>query len=91
MYYVTVHFGNVGRNVTHSVIWKGKMKMTIYSKASASQEHFQTIMAILPPKNMYNKFFTSCVISNPYPSPTTACQEAPNFLSIVSFIIRAAF
>ena len=35
-------------------------------------------------------FLTSYVISNPYPSPTTACHEAPNFLSIVSLISLAA-
>lgn len=54
------------------------------------QEHFQTHTASVPPKYRYRRFFTSCVISNPKPSPITTCQEEPNFLSIVSLIILAA-
>lgn len=54
------------------------------------QEHFQTHTARVPPKYRYRRFFTSCVISNPKPSPMTTCQEEPNFLSIVSLIILAA-
>lgn len=54
------------------------------------QEHFQTHTARVPPKYRYRRFFTSCVISKPKPSPITTCHEEPNFLSIVSLIILAA-
>lgn len=53
-------------------------------------EHFHTHTARLPPKNMYSRFFTSCVTSKPKPSPITTCHELPNFLSIDSLIIFAA-
>ena len=62
----------------------------VMSRKASTHEHFQRIIATFPPKNMYSRFFTSCVISNPKPSPTTTCHDAPNFLSIVSFIIFAA-
>lgn len=53
-------------------------------------EHFHTHTARLPPKNMYSRFFTSCVTSKPKPSPITTCHELPNFLSMDSLIIFAA-
>lgn len=58
--------------------------------ATRCYEHFHTHTARLPPKNMYSRFFTSCVTSKPKPSPITTCQELPNFLSMDSLIIFAA-
>ena len=65
-------------------------RLSLPTISSHFQEHFHKVIAVTPPKNIYIKFLTSCVISNPYPSPTTQCQEDPNFLSRLSLIIFAA-
>lgn len=71
-------------------IWDFKVKFLFHPVVLNFYDDFHTSIAVVPPKNKYNRFFTSCVISKPYPSPTTACHDDPNFLSKLSLIIFAA-
>lgn len=40
-------------------------KLYIIRQLQWIYEHFHSMMAVVPPKYIYNRFFTSCVISNP--------------------------